>query len=71
MVTIVTFQAQDKGVVLACQETLEEEPHNVIAPGQEDKIFLNDIAGIWFGGVNKTKNGVYLPPFWKTNRRMM
>jgi hypothetical protein len=58
MVTIATFQAQDKESVLAPQATLEEEIHNVIAPGQESNVFLNELDGIWFGGVDKNKNGI-------------
>jgi hypothetical protein len=57
-VTIVTFQASDKDFVMALQETLEEEICNVLAPDQEQKIFLNEFDGIWFGGVNKTKKGL-------------
>jgi len=57
VVTIVTFQAQDREMVMARQATLEEEIRNVIADGKENKVFLNDTDGIWFSGVNKNKNG--------------
>jgi hypothetical protein len=60
-VTIVTFQASDKELVMARQDTLEEEPHNVLAPDQENKLFLNEFDGIWFGGVNKNKKGNHYP----------
>jgi hypothetical protein len=59
-VTIVTFQDRDKELVLARQETLDEEIRSVIAPGQESQVFINDLDGIWFGGVNKSKNGINL-----------
>jgi hypothetical protein len=59
MVTIVTFQASEKDIVIARQDTLEEELRNVIAPGQENKLFLNEFDGIWIGGVNKNKKGVH------------
>lgn len=52
-VTIVTFQDQDKELIIARQETLEEDIRNVIAAGQENQVFLNDLDGIWFSGVNK------------------
>jgi hypothetical protein len=54
VVTIVTFQAQDRELVMARQATLKEEIRSAIADGEESKIFLNDIGGIWFGRVNKT-----------------
>jgi len=57
VVTIVTFQAQDREMVMARQATLEEEIRNVIADGKENKVFLNETDGIWFSGVNKNKNG--------------
>jgi len=69
-VTIVTFQASDKDLVIACQDTLEEELRNVIAPGQENKLFLNEFDGIWFGGVNKNKKGVHYTSL-KIKRRML
>jgi hypothetical protein len=67
-VTIVTFQNQDKEFVIARQETLEEEIRNVIAPGQELQVFVNDIKGIWFGGVNKNRNGIKLSSFSHKNK---
>jgi len=57
-ITIVTFQASDKDLVLARQDTLEEEIRNVLAPDREQKIFMNEFDGIWFGGVNNTKRGI-------------
>ena len=57
-ITIVTFQASDKNLVLVRQDTLEEEIRNVLAPDQEQKIFMNEFDGIWFGGVNNTKRGI-------------
>jgi hypothetical protein len=43
---------------MAGQATLEEEICNVIADGEESKIFLNEMDGIWIGGVNKNKHGI-------------
>lgn len=57
MVTIVTFQEQDRPLVVARQETLEDEICHVIADGKSEKVFLNDIEGLWFGGVNRNKSG--------------
>jgi hypothetical protein len=59
---------QDKELVLAHQETLEEEIRNVIAPGQESQVFLNDIVGIWFVSVNKNRNGINLSSFSSKNK---
>jgi hypothetical protein len=55
VVTIVTFQAQYCNLVLSCQTTLGEEICSVIDEGEEDKIFLNNLDGMWFGGVNMKK----------------
>jgi len=57
MVTIVTFQAQDRDLVLAHQATLEDEIRQVIAEGESEKVFVDDNEGVWFGGVNKQKTG--------------
>jgi hypothetical protein len=51
VVTIVTFQPQDRELVMARQSLLEAEIHQVIATGEESNVFLDDIKGIWFGGV--------------------
>lgn len=61
MVTIVTFQASDRELVMARQSTLEEEICTVIASDQGNIIFTNDSEGIWFGGVFNTKNGQQTP----------
>jgi hypothetical protein len=49
-------------LVIARQATLETEIRNVITEGEEDKIFIRTAEGIWFGGVNKNRNG-NLPSF--------
>jgi hypothetical protein len=49
MVTIVTFQAQDRELFLA-------RIRQVIAEGESEKVFIDDNEGIWFGGVNKQKS---------------
>jgi hypothetical protein len=55
LVTVVTFLAQDYNLVIARQATLETEIRQVLAPGEEDKGFVDPTEGIWFGGANKTK----------------
>jgi hypothetical protein len=57
MVMIVTFQAQDKDLVMTLQVTLEDEVQNIIANGKEENVLINDIDGIWFRGVQKNRNG--------------
>jgi len=57
MVTIVTFQASDRDLVMARQSSFEEELRTVIAEGQEHHVFLDDIDGIWFSGVEKNTKG--------------
>ena len=62
MVTIVTFQHQDHELVLARQAALEEEIRNIIAEGEEEKIFINNIDGQ--RNVSWTYlNGVVVSPF--------
>jgi hypothetical protein len=46
MVMIVTFQAQDKDLVMTLQVTLEDEVQNIIANGKEENVLINDIDGI-------------------------
>jgi hypothetical protein len=43
--------------VLARQYSIERELRNIIATGEETKLFLNNKDGIWFSGVNKKKSG--------------
>jgi hypothetical protein len=57
VVTIVTFQAQDRDLVLAQQTTLESKIRQVIADREAGKIFVDEEEGIWFGGANKSKSG--------------
>jgi len=57
MVMIVTFQAQDKDLVMTLQAALEDEVQNIIANGKEENVLINDIDGIWFRGVQKNRNG--------------
>jgi hypothetical protein len=57
VVMMVTFQKQDLPLVIARQNTLEMEIRQIIADGEEDKIFVDNEEGIWFGGVSKTKTG--------------
>ncbi len=37
--------------------SLESKSRQVIADGEEDKVFINNEDGIWFGGINETKTG--------------
>ena len=57
VVTMVTFQKQDRNKVLLCQKSLETEIRQVIADEEDEKIFISPEEGIWFGGVNKTRTG--------------
>jgi hypothetical protein len=57
VVTMVTFQKIDSTHVIARQKSLESEIRQVIADGEEDKVFICDEDGLWYGGVNKTKTG--------------
>jgi hypothetical protein len=41
--------------VIAHQATLKSEICQIIEPGEERKVFLNESEGLWFGGVNKSK----------------
>lgn len=40
--------------------SLESKSRQVIADGEEDKVFINNEDGIWFGGINETKTGCIL-----------
>ena len=57
IVTIVTFQKQDRDLVYLYQASLELEIGQVIAEDKKKLVFINDDDGIWFGGVNKAKTG--------------
>jgi len=57
VVTMVIFQKQDLPLVLARQNSLEMEIRQIIADGEDDKVFIDTAEGIWFGGVSKTKTG--------------
>lgn len=57
MVTLATYQSQDKKYVEERQLTLEQEIRQVLAHGEAEKVFKNDDEGIWFGSVSKQKNG--------------
>jgi hypothetical protein len=59
VVTIVTFQAKDHALVVACQATLESELHQAISDGEEEKVFSKPDQGLWFGGVDRTKSGKF------------
>jgi hypothetical protein len=55
--TIVTFQFTDKPYIESRKSTLETEIRKIIEPGEENKVFLDNKDGLWFGGVRKNKNG--------------
>jgi len=57
MDTIITFLSQDYNLVMAHQETLEAEIRQVLADGEENKVFVDPEEWIWFGGVKKSKQG--------------
>jgi hypothetical protein len=57
VVTMVICQKQDLPLVLARQNSLEMEIRQIIADGEDDKVFIDTAEGIWFGGVSKTKTG--------------
>jgi hypothetical protein len=42
---------------MACQDTLEAEIREVLAEGEDEKIFSDPEQGIWFGGINRPNNG--------------
>jgi hypothetical protein len=57
MVTIVTFLGQDYELVIAWQAALETEIRQVLALGEEHKVFVDPEERIWFGIANKSKQG--------------
>jgi hypothetical protein len=61
IVTMVTFQCQDSDHVYSPQNTLEMEIRQVLAEGEDEKVFLDNDEGIWFGGMSKTKKEKFLP----------
>jgi hypothetical protein len=61
VVTLATFNSCDKAFIDKRRKTLEDEIRSLIDHTEESKVFLNPEDGIWFGGVNKTKNGKIIP----------
>ncbi len=60
-VTVVTFQSQDRDMVMDRQASLENEIRQVLASDQSQNVFKNDSEGIWFGAVTQTKEGNIKP----------
>jgi hypothetical protein len=63
VVTIITCQA-DHDLVIAHQSSLEAEIHQVLADGEEDKLFTDSSDGIWFGSINKNRGTLSVPSMY-------
>jgi hypothetical protein len=57
IITMVVYNKQDHELVMARQTTLERELQSVLEIGEENKLFINPLEGIWFGGTISHKEG--------------
>jgi hypothetical protein len=61
-VVMVSYQKTDTPLVRLRQNTIEGEIKRIIAEGEAEKVFLDEVAGMWFGSVFKNKGGgVFFP----------
>lgn len=61
-VTIATYQELDKAFIDKQKETIESKIHHLILTREENKLFINDIDGRWFGSIlKKTDRVEFLP----------
>jgi hypothetical protein len=52
-VIIATYQESDKAFIDKQKETIESKIHHLIVTREENKLFINDIDGMWFGSILK------------------
>jgi len=54
-VVLATFQQADREYVLARRSSLEQELRSVLQDGENSKMFLSELEGLWFDTMSKKK----------------